>query len=966
MSLTPEQSAAAHAPGSVVVTAGAGTGKTHMLAERYLFHMAEQGLTPLQIVAVTFTEKAAAEMRERIRDTVASRLPGGDQLAQLEAAPISTLHALAARICREHPEAAGVCPAFEILDEHDGQLWLLDQLEGILDGLPTAVYDQVPYSLLRAFLEICLADPHTSRRALACDPAAWQGAIAEARSEALDALLKSDGWAEASTTLRRTSGKDTDKLEVIRQSAVNALTSLEATVAGGEEASASLDILAGLKINVGSKANWPDGELELVKAAIKCVREHVKDALDTGLATLAWGPLDDQLVAMLPALRKAFETASDALLEAKLAERRLDFSDLEVHALKALEDPEVRAYYAARWRAYIVDECQDTNPIQAQLLEHLTADARLTLVGDVKQSIYGFRRADVTVFEQFRQRILNGGGQEVVLGTSFRTHGALVAAINRVCRPILGPLAQDLTASRGAEPHPGPHLETCLIQADRGPQKPDRQRAEALLIARRIAALLDAGTPIFDKALQAHRPIRPGDVAILARTWAPLSVYGEALAAAGIASVHAGGGNLFDTREALDAWALLRFLASPHDDLALAAVLRSPFFALSDRVLFQVAQGLPKGQSWWSQLKDQPPAGTERPAAVLARLLQARRLESPSRLLQLADRLTGYTAVLANLPGAARREADWRGFVDQVRALEAGGADVFSITRRLRRFQEAEIAVPRPPLEAGDAVALMTVHAAKGLEWPVVIVPDLGRSPIRASQLTYMDAQLGLALKLTDESGDLPPPALYTLLKARQDRREDDEDRRIFYVALTRVRDRLLLTAADEKGGTLDYALSALAAAGLNAELMPYLSEDAVPPILPVPVPPAPYGRLLFTPGEATAPASTPPPFPTADWDEVYMLVEGAWHPLLEQLEAAGLPAPESGFDLASASGKVVGSAELAWPAKKVAALTPHEAMDSAAFTALGWRCWSLGALGADAGELEALRREVCDTACPI
>jgi ATP-dependent helicase/nuclease subunit A len=959
MSLTPDQRAAAHAPGSVVVTAGAGTGKTHMLAERYLFHVADQGLTPLQIVAVTFTEKAAAEMRERIRDTVAERLPGGDHLAELEAAPISTLHALAARICREHPEAAGVCPDFEILDEHDGQLWLLDQLEGILDGLPSALYDQVPYSLLRAFLEISLADPHTARRALECGSAGWPKLIEVARQEALNDLLAAPGWADACTTLRRSSGKDTDKLEAMRQGAVGALATLEAAAAGAGEAAACLEAIAGLKINVGSKANWPDGDLDAVKAAIKCVREHVKDALDAGLVTLAWGPMDDQLVAMLPALRQAFESASDALLSAKLAERRLDFADLEVHALRALEDPEVRAYYAARWLAYIVDEFQDTNPIQAQLLEHLTAGAKLTLVGDVKQSIYGFRRADVTVFEQFRRRIQAEGGQEVVLGTSFRTHGALIEAINRVCRPVLGPLAQDLSASRQEAPHPGPHLTTCLIQSERGPQKPDRQRAEAQCIARRIGAMLAAETPVYDKALKACRPMRPGDVAVLARTWGPLSVYGEALAAAGITSVHAGGGNLFDTREALDAWALLRFLASPHDSLALAAVLRSPFFALSDRVLTQVAEGLQRGDSWWNRLKEQPVPGTERAVGVLGQLLHARRTESPSRLLQLADRLTGYTAVLANLPGAPRREADWRGLVDRVRALEAGGADVFSITRRLKRFQEAEIAVPRPPLEAGDAVALMTVHAAKGLEWPVVIVPDLGRSPIRASQLTYMDTELGLALKLTDELGEAATPALYTLLKTRQDRREDAEDRRVFYVALTRVRDQLLLTAADEKGGALDYALAGLEAAGIAVEAVSYEAQDAVPPILPAPVPQAPYARLLFTVNtSASAPPETTPPVESAtDWEEVFLLVEETWHPLLTQLQAAGLPAPIPGYEHAAASGKVIATAELAWPAHGVAGLAPHEG--EATFAGQGWHCWKLETMMSDTAELEALTAQL-------
>jgi ATP-dependent helicase/nuclease subunit A len=842
--LTTEQERVVGADGSVAVIAGAGTGKTLMLAARYLHHILHHGLSPLNVVAVTFTDKAAAELRARTRREVAAHPSISAELqAELEAAQISTLHALAARICREHPEAAGVAPDFVILDELEGRLWMVERLEQALADLPSRIFDTVPHSLTRSAMEAFLADPIAADRALSSDPENWPLWVAETRNEALVELEADRSWREGWANLQTITGGEGDKIEVARQVALAARAALQEQ----KDLRVPLEALVGIKLLGGSQKNWPEGGLDEVKAALTTVRSLSTAALKKGLIVLELGPADNRLAAMLPALRQAFQQVRDHLGEAKRRARVLDFADLEVHALRALENADVQAYYHNRWKAFLVDEFQDTNPVQADLLERLTQGALLTVVGDEKQSIYGFRRADATVFRKVRRRIAESGCEQV-LSTSFRSHDSLVQMCNGLFSPLLEELHQALHAQRTEPPHPGPHLRAWVVQAAAGTSKPQRQVVEARHIARMLKEMLDTQVLVHDRATDRLRPVCPGDIAILSRAWEPLDTYGAALEAVGIPTVHAGGGDLLSTREAKDGWVLLRFLSDPADDLALAAVLRSPFFAVSDRTLFTFAQSLPGKTTWWSLLREADTPELLRPSWVLDELLQACRIDPPSRLLQVADRLTGYTAVIANLPGAARREADWRGFLACVRNLERGSVDLFGLVRRLKRLLAAQVEVPRPPLEAGDAVALMTIHGAKGLEWSIVVVPDLTRSAPSNTDPVRFDPDLGVAVKVRGETGETQKPALFTLLECRQKDREEAEARRVLYVALTRARDHLILSATEEKGAGLDLLLPGLHAVGARPQPILFTPEDAQPPSPTDPDLPTRPSRLLTSP----------------------------------------------------------------------------------------------------------------------
>src|SRR5690606_27257065 len=262
---------------------------------------------------------------------------------------------------------------------------------------------------------------------------------------------------------------------VHRAAAAEALATLDTVshdVASDDDLAAvtrAFDLLEGVKLNVGSGRNWPDGQLAEVKTALRTLRDRVHAARKDGRAELALGPVDERLANVLPELERAFRQVRAALSTDKRRRRVLDFADLEAHALKALDDPSVREHYRARWNALLVDEFQDTNPVQEQLLERLAEGMTITVVGDEKQGIYGFRRADVEVFRRFRRRILDEGGQEVRMSESFRAHHDLTTCVNRVFAPVLADLHQDLEAYRRDAPHPGPHVTLHLLRG--GPQR---------------------------------------------------------------------------------------------------------------------------------------------------------------------------------------------------------------------------------------------------------------------------------------------------------------------------------------------------------------------------------------------------------------------------------------------------------------------------------------------------------------
>jgi len=796
----------------VVVTAGAGTGKTRTLVARYLSLLAD-GLPLRSIVAVTFTRKAAREMRNRVREEMRcyltrSDLDEGEQrrwqdlYTELDAARIGTIHSLCAEILRAHPAEAGVDPRFEVLEE--GQVGLLRQ-RAVEEAMGWAADDPEVVGLfpllgeqdLRRTLERLLArrlDAQTAFDHLPDDPLAhWRRTLAERQEAALDQLLARSEWQEAVAILREYSAsKPTDKIEVQRQAALAAVEGATGSIADRWDALAQLDRI---NLSGGSAKAWPEGQLAAVKRALRTFRDLwrgvAKDVPD-GL-----NGMDEQLAQALPLLRRLFAFACDRYEALKRERNGLDYDDLEAKALALLRNhPPVRQRWQREVRAILVDEFQDTNGRQRDLVRLLNGDGgKRFLVGDAKQSIYRFRGADVTVFREERKAIEAAGGAPFALSISYRAHAGLVEGLNDLLRPVLGeaedpdrPWVEPFAPIRAhrSDPVPGlppPYVELHLTVGSKSGGALDR--AADALVARLVELVEGSG-------------LTYGDVAILCRASGSFAYYEDALERAGVPFLTIAGRGFYDRPEVRDLLNALQALSDPTDDLALVGLLRSPAFALSDAALYHLVRMRAEADQTtplWEVLRgrggDLPGddgARAERAARVVADLHGQVGRSSVADLLKGFLDATSYRAAL--LRAGQRRAA--RNVAKLLADAHASGlVGVGEFLEYVRSLRDVGVREGEARALSERAVQVMTVHAAKGLEFPAVVLGDATYGGGRRDTL-LLDPDLGVFLPLKDEDGTLP--AVYRLGKARADGQEAAEADRLLYVAATRAREMLLIS----------------------------------------------------------------------------------------------------------------------------------------------------------------------------
>ncbi|MFP4324163.1 MAG: UvrD-helicase domain-containing protein, partial [Anaerolineales bacterium] len=846
MNFTPEQAAAitedAH---NLVVTAGAGSGKTRVLVERYIHLLEQPDWAVPDIVAITFTEKAAREMRDRVRAAIAARLATAPDDAsrahwaqhqqRLESARIGTVHRLCAALLRANPAQVPLDPAFEVLDENEAYMLrldaveqtLLDLIEGDSARLLSAYGTNAVRAALRAFTQTSSAEnllraiPESAADLLA----AWAALRADLHAEWV-AVLQADAALNAALDYTPPPGVDPDDKLYAQWQDLHAARPAQDD---GDPAAFLAWCDAHIKLNVGSGKKWGGKEaLVEAKAVLSTIREAARAALKTYPPPL--DEIDEEAAKWLLLWRVAVARARDHYRTLKTERAAVDYDDLEALTADLLtEHPEVAARYAAgEFRHIMVDEFQDTNARQRDIILALcgAAPGRLFVVGDPKQSIYAFRGADVSVFGAVRAGILAAEGREILLNRSFRAHANLMECFNHL-------FAQTLQVGPGAlgayEVDYGPGMVAHRATPDDVafttplqiilPQKvddldaADKRRWEAFELARLIRRMVDAEAPVWDKTQGDYRPLRYGDIALLFRALTDSPLYEEVFKAQGIPYLTVAGKGYYDRQEVWDVLNALRALHNPLDDLALASVLRSPMVGLSDEALFALRLSRDENgarRGLWDALAF---AYADGGLAIELHENDAHALkfahESLHRLRGMAGRVpigellealldeTAYDAILSGLPDGDRRRGNLDKLLEKARA--SGRVVLGAFMRYIEDLTAIEPREGEAPLAESGAVQLLSIHKSKGLEFPLVIIADAARRPRNAAKAALgLDPDYGAACRVPVPDDDPAEPFIYWAAEQAAARREAAERARLLYVAGTRAADYLVISGAEQ------------------------------------------------------------------------------------------------------------------------------------------------------------------------
>lgn len=849
---------------SLFVEAGAGSGKTSALVGRIRTLVLDEGVPLAKIAAVTFTEKAGAELRERLRadlETARREARGIDPhgeasvradrgLEDLDSAAIGTLHSFAQRILGRHPVEAGLPPLLEVSDEVASgvafdQRWavlrreLLDDEEmsaRLLLAMAAGVTFDHLRSLTRAF---------NAEWDLVADRVLTQE-VREAELPEMSGLLRQAHEA----TSRAAECRDPGDKFLPRLTALADWVSLLEAAADDRETFAALKVGEGLKVSYGQAKNWPDlpGLKRECQAIIDQAAAAVAAFTDATLRPLArW---------------IAERVVRDA--RARAAEGTLEFHDLLVLSRELLRaNSEVRAALQAAFPRLLLDEFQDTDPIQVELAVRIAAGAdgggpewrdvtvppgALFVVGDPKQSIYRFRRADIRTFLSVRDRM--GESATATLSTNFRTTAPILGWVNGVFGELIQPVdgAQPtyvaLNAARDRVAV-GPAV-TVL-----GPQPHDDLPSRAAALLREREAGEVAGTlarshaeqwSVWDTKSMSERPVRWGDMAILVPARTSLPFLEEALEQLGIPYRAESSSLVYSAPPVRDLMAAARAVADPGDQFAVVTALRSPLYGCGDDDLWTWRRD---GGSFHvlapiDEVRAEHPVA--RALAHLNEMQRWARWATPSEVLGriVADRRM-FEVPADSLSHARDVWRQLRFVIDQAREwseVSHGGLRAYLDWAARQADESSRVAEAVLPETDVDAVRIMTIHAAKGLEFPVVALSGLtsrGQSPRGVRVLWTDDGGYSIRLKAGVQTEE------FTAMAPLDEQMDSLERRRLLYVGATRARDHLIVSLHRDggKSDTNARLLAEAGASGFGAESVA-VATGAAPIVHPDPLPPVP------------------------------------------------------------------------------------------------------------------------------
>lgn len=792
----------------VIVTAGAGSGKTRTLVAHYLYALSH-GATPRSAVAITFTEKAALEMRSRVRAAVsqlAARASDPIQRAHwreleagMDAARIGTIHSLCAEILRSHPAEAAIDPQYSVLEEGmvqalkakvviDTIAWAADQRD-VVDIFHTFSTRRLADILLEALEKRLDILPALSGKGF-FSPLAFL-------EETLTSFFREQRVNEALTALRdlkRSDRLEEDAGEALAEQVRRLLERVDSIQEGLKDedlypAATAAYLLRREELKRG--AGRKDSEAKRCLVELQAAYDELLNPWLGGQKSTDTPPSEaievtyrESYPILIQVIAHAFQTYREAL-DARSA---LDFDDLEQGAVGLLKREPIRAHWQERVQVLMVDEFQDTNRRQRDIVEALNGGRGiLFVVGDARQSIYRFRGAEVAVFRSLQAAIEARGGKAFELNESYRPHASLSGAYDDFLVRIMGDETSALeeydVPFRALEPHrkeprkavEAPYLE---MVCGRGETAKEGRAHSAQRLAARLGELHARGS------IQNWE-----DVALLFRASTTFEVYENAFQEAGIPFVTIAGRGFYRRPEIRDVLNALHFLAAPWDALALSGWLRSPVVGVRDDTLMMLSAS----EGGILQVLDRCPDDLPSDEVARLRVFQQR----AATLLGMVDRVP-----VSELLEELLNQFDFRASVAgangrMLRNLEklvqdaqrSGLIRVGDFLQYIQTLRDVGVREGEAPVEVHGAVQLMTVHKAKGLEFPVVVLADASYRRRVVSGALFSVRGSGIAAR----PDRIDAPLVYRFARSEDAKRDAAEDKRLLYVAATRAREMLIL-----------------------------------------------------------------------------------------------------------------------------------------------------------------------------
>ncbi len=849
MNFTAEQKRAIEIRGcNVLVSAAAGSGKTGVLTERIISRLRD-GENIDQLLTLTFTRAAAGEMKKRIRDKISAEVeaaPGGErgfwqrQLTLVGDAPITTIHSFCLRLLRRHYNLLpGLDPKFHITDPRRAAILRSDLLTAYLEECytdPVTEKRERYFALLRMYGSR-LSDDGLKKEILnlmefGCaqgNPGLWLDQACR-RFGDLDFWYEgamADGQSVVSLLMKETE-EDLENMERLGGPVSCIDTLLEDLEHLRELRNASWEKL-GAASPFGRKKPKGKEEDPLQSEYVKNRRDHRKKYFADRVSALFSRPFKayaEEISVLLPnmeTLASMTKTFYKRYSREKRKKGTLDFSDLELYAMELLtENPSLAREYQETFREVLVDEYQDINPLQEKILSLLAGEGRLFAVGDIKQSIYGFRLADHTLFRDragsYGKSEANENGVLIYLNRNFRSRHEVLSVTNDVFTSLMNedvsglPYGDDERLYFGAVYYGetgGTDVEFTVIERPKSDLEGDFETlaCHGRYIARRIEELMAEGFQVQDK--EGLRPLAYRDIAVLMRA---ANAGGEAIGAEltdrGIPVQTPSTMGFLSGRETKLIRSFLSVLDNPLQDIPLAAVMRSPLFSFDEDEL--LALGLSRnGKKLWEMVlvadrldrEGVPKEKTARFRETILLWRQYAKIYPVGELVDMFLKEFDYAAFWGGLPNGRRRMKNIRLFAEEAVVYQNDdGGGLFDFLRFLDHLADTGGDVPAEIDGDDDCVQVMNIHKSKGLEFPVVFLVQTEKrfNKTNLNGALILDKELGFGPQFKDMERRLISPSLpRMLIRGRRDREELAEEMRVLYVALTRAKEKLVITAAD-------------------------------------------------------------------------------------------------------------------------------------------------------------------------